>query len=225
VLNSFKEQQEKMPITVAIVEDNADYRMGISFILRSSTTCKCVGDYASAEGLMSVFDEIQPDVVLMDIALPGMSGIEATELIKGEHPRTEIVMLSVFEDDDNVFQAICAGASGYVTKPVLPHQLLEAVEHAFGGGTPMSPNIARKVIDLFKRYVPHRKADHNLTPRELEVLQHLTEGSDYKQIADKLFLSFFTVRAHVRNIYDKLHVHSKSQAVAKALKERILMQR
>jgi DNA-binding NarL/FixJ family response regulator len=208
-----------MPITVAVVEDNADYRMGTAFVLRNSSGCSCVGMYETAEELIDAFDDISPDVVLMDIGLPGMSGIEATAYLKKEHPRVEIVMLSVYEDDDNLFRAICAGASGYVTKPVMPQQLLEAVEQAFGGGTPMSPHIARKVLQMFKHFVPPPQADYNLTERECEVLQLLTQGDDYKQIADKLFLSVFTIRAHIRNIYDKLHVHSKSQAVAKALKQ------
>ncbi len=211
-----------MPITVAIVEDNADYRLGTAYVLRNSSGCSCVGMYETAEEFIDAFDDISPDVVLMDIGLPGMSGIDATAYLKREHPRVEIIMLSVYDDDDNVFRAVCAGASGYVTKPVAPQQLLDAVEHAFGGGTPMSPHIARKVLQMFKQYAPPPRADYNLTDRECEVLKLLTQGDDYKQIADKLFLSVFTIRAHIRNIYDKLHVHSKSQAVAKALKQGIV---
>ncbi len=214
-----------MPITVAIVEDNADYRLGTAYVLRNSSGCSCVGMYETAEELIEAFDDLLPDVVLMDIGLPGMSGIDATAYLKREHPRVEIIMLSVYEDDDKVFRAICAGASGYVTKPVAPQQLLDAVEHAFGGGTPMSPHIARKVLQMFKQYAPPPRADYNLTDRECEVLKLLTQGDDYKQIADKLFLSVFTIRAHIRNIYDKLHVHSKSQAVAKALKQGIVASR
>ncbi len=214
-----------MPITVAVVEDNADYRLGTAFILRNSSGCLCIGTYETAEELIDVFDDVRPDVVLMDIGLPGMSGIQATAYLKKEHPRVEIIILSVYDDDDNVFHAICAGASGYVTKTVMPQQLLEAVEQAFGGGTPMSPHIARKVLQMFKQHLPPSKADYNLTERECEVLRLLTLGDDYKQIADKLFLSVFTIRAHIRNIYDKLHVHSKSQAVATALKERIVSSR
>ena len=214
-----------MPITVAVVEDNADYRLGTAFILRNSSGCSCIGMYETAEELIEAFDDIRPDVVLMDIGLPGMSGIQATAYLKKEHPRVEIIILSVYEDDDNVFHAICAGASGYVTKTVMPQKLLEAVEQAFGGGTPMSPHIARKVLQMFKQHVPPAKADYSLTERECEVLRLLTLGDDYKQIADKLFLSVFTIRAHIRNIYDKLHVHSKSQAVATALKERIVPSR
>ncbi len=211
-----------MPIAVAIVEDNPDFRLGTSFILRSSKQCTVAGEYERAEELVDAFEDVSPEVVLMDIGLPGMSGIEATALLKRKYPRVQIIILSVFEDDDNVFQAICAGASGYVSKPVQPEKLLEAVEQAFSGGTPMSPQIARKVLEMFRLNVPPKKADYHLTAREQEVLELLVQGDDFKLIAEKLFLSNFTVRAHIRNIYDKLHVHSKSQAVSKALKERIL---
>lgn len=214
-----------MPISVAVVEDNHDYRMGTALILRSSPRCTCVGEYASSEEFFEACDDAIPEVVLMDIGLPGMSGIEATSRLKKEHPHVEIIMLSVFEDDDSVFRAICAGASGYITKPVMPQRLLEAVEQAFNGGTPMSPHIARRVIELFKQHVPPPKADYNLTKRELEVLELLTKGYDYKEIAEKLFLSQFTINAHIRHIYEKLHVHSKSQAVAKALKEGMVSNR
>jgi len=214
-----------MSVAVAIVEDHPDIRMGTSFILRSSKTVSVVGEFAKAEDLLRQFGEIKPDVVLMDVHLPGMSGIQATGILKSRYPRVEIVILSVLEDDDNIFRAICAGASGYVTKPVMPNQLLESVEQAFSGGTPMSPHIARKVLQMFKQNVPPPKADYNLSARELEVLELLTQGADFKLIAEKLFLSPFTVRAHIRNIYDKLHVHSKSEAVAKALKEQVVSSR
>ncbi len=211
-----------MSIAVAIVEDHPDIRMGMSFILRSSKGISVVGEFERAEDILEQFDEINPDVILMDIHLPGMSGIEATALLKSEHPRAEIVILSVLEDQENVFKAICAGASGYVTKPVMPDQLPDAVEQAFSGGTPMSPHIARKVLAMFKQNLPAPTKDYNLTARELEILEVLTQGADFKQIADRLFISPFTVRAHIRNIYEKLHVHSKSEAVAKALRERVL---
>ncbi len=211
-----------MPITVSIVEDNPDIRMGTSYILRQSPSCQLLGEYETAEEFMENMNSTPPDVVFMDIDLPGMSGIEATAQLKRKYPKMQIVMLSVFADDDNVFRAVCAGASGYVAKPVMPAQLLEAVDHAFNGGTPMSPHIARRVLEMFKKYMPPPRAEYNLTARELEVLKLLTDGGDYKAIAEKLFLSHYTVRAHLRNIYDKLHVHSKSEAVAKALKERVI---
>jgi DNA-binding NarL/FixJ family response regulator len=211
-----------MPISVAIVEDNPDFRLGTSYILKSSKECIVAGEYENAEDFIDSIDRIHPDVVLMDIGLPGISGIEATDILKKNYPRLQIVILSVHEDDDNVFKAICAGAIGYVTKPIMPNQLLEAVDFAFTGGTPMSPHIARKVLQMFKDHVPPQKADYNLTERELEVLDHLVQGEDYKVIADRMILSVFTIRAHIRNIYDKLHVHSKSQAVSKTLKEGLL---
>lgn len=211
-----------MPITVAIVEDNEDYEKGISYILRTTKSYEVVGEFANAEDFLDEVEEIQPDVVLMDISLPGISGIEATAILKQKFPRIQIIILSVYEDDENIFNAICAGAIGYIAKPVMPQQLLEAIDNAFCGGTPMSPHIARKVIEMFKQNAPPPKADYHLTARELEVLNCLVQGDDYKQIADKLFLSIFTVRAHLRNIYDKLHVHSKSQAVSKALREKII---
>jgi DNA-binding NarL/FixJ family response regulator len=214
-----------MPISVAIVEDNPDFRLGTSYILKSSKECIVAGEYENAEDFIDSIDQVHPDVVLMDIGLPGISGIEATEILKKHYPRLQIVILSVHEDDDNVFKAICAGAIGYVTKPIMPNQLLEAVDFAFTGGTPMSPHIARKVLQMFKDHVPPQKADYNLTERELEVLDHLVQGEDYKVIADRMILSVFTIRAHIRNIYDKLHVHSKSQAVSKTLKEGLLHKR
>ena len=211
-----------MPIAVSIVEDHPDIRMGMSYALQSSPGFRVVGEYGSAEECLDRLDQASPDVILMDINLPGISGIAATARIKAEHPRIEIVILSVLEDDENVFRAICAGASGYVTKPVLSEQLPGLIEDAFGGGTPMSPHIARRVLELFRHYSPPPKSDYQLTPRELEVLELLTQGDDYRLISEKLFLSIYTVRAHIRNIYDKLHVHSMSQAVSKALKEKVI---
>lgn len=214
-----------MPIAVAIVEDNKDLRMGTAYVLRSNKAVEVVGMYESAEDMIEEFENVRPDVILMDIELTGMTGIEGTAIIKKEHPNVQIVMLSVFEDDDNVFSAICAGACGYVAKPVMPSQVVDIVEQAFGGASPMSPHIARKVLEMFKQHLPPPKSDYNLTPREIEVLELLVQGYDNKMIAEKLFLSTYTIRAHIRNIYEKLHVHSKSQAVAKALQERVVTRR
>jgi DNA-binding NarL/FixJ family response regulator len=210
-----------MPISVVIVEDNPNLRVATSYLLRASPIYKVLGEYESAEELLQDFRDLNPDVVLMDIGLPGMSGIEATVQLKRLNPRVQIVILSVFEDDENVFQAVCAGACGYLSKPVMPAQLLEAVEQAFDCAFPMSPPVARRVLELFKKYVPPTQADYHLTDRELEVLELLAQGDDHKLIAEKLFLSSPTVRDHLRSIYDKLHVHSKSRAVAKALHERL----
>ena len=211
-----------MPIDVAIVEDHEDTRLGISYILKSNPAFEVVGAFKTAEDLIKKFDKLRPDVILMDIELPGISGIQAAAIIKKEHPKVQIAMISVFKDDENVFNAICAGACGYISKPILPNQIIDIVEQAFAGASPMSPDIARRVLEMFKQYIPPQKEDYNLTPREMEVLNLLIQGFDNNMIAEKLFLSNFTIRAHIRNIYDKLHVHSKSQAVAKALRERVM---
>jgi DNA-binding NarL/FixJ family response regulator len=214
--------ESPVPITISIVEDNPDLRLGTSCLLRSAPGLAVLGEYASAEEFFDSVAGAVPDVVLMDISLPGMSGIEAIERLRVKCPRVQAVILSVHDDDENVFRAICAGAIGYLTKPVMPARLLEAIESAFGGGTPMSPHIARRVLETFKTYAPPRQADYNLTEREVGVLERLVEGDGYKEIAETLCISVYTVRAHLRNIYDKLHVHSKSQAVSKALQERLL---
>lgn len=211
-----------MPIAVAIVEDNPDYRLGTSYALKAAPGVVVLGEYASAEAFFAALPGATPDVVLMDIGLPKMSGIEAIALLRARYPRVQAVVLSVHEDDESVFQAVCAGAVGYLTKPVMPASLPEAIESAFGGGTPMSPHIARRVLQMFRTYAPPRQADYNLTEREVAVLERLVEGDGYKEIGESLFISVYTVRAHLRNIYEKLHVHSKSQAVSKALQERLI---
>lgn len=211
-----------VPIAVAIVEDNPDYRMGIAYVLRASPGVSVLGEYASAEAFFNALPAAAPDVVLMDLGLPGMTGVAAIERLRALAPRVQPIVLTVHEDDDHVFRAVCAGAVGYLTKPVMPDALLEAVEAAFGGGTPMSPHVARRVLEMFRKHAPPPHADYDLTAREVEVLERLVEGRGYKEIADALFISVYTVRAHLRNIYEKLHVHSKSQAVAKALQEGLL---
>ena len=221
-MTSAKNPADHGLITVGVVEDSRDLRRGVTLILESSANCRCVGAFANAEDFLDKFPVLKPEVVLMDIGLPGISGIEATGIVKEKYPATEIIILSVFEDDDNVFRAICAGASGYVTKPVMPQRLLEAVGEASAGGTPMSPHIARRVLNLFKRHLPPPAAEYDLTAREKEVLGVLVNGGTFQDIADELVVSVFTVRAHIRNIYEKLHVHSKSEAVAKALLERLI---
>jgi DNA-binding NarL/FixJ family response regulator len=217
--------EQRVPITVSIVEDNPDLLLATSAALKASPSLAVIGEFASAEAFFESLPAAVPDVVLMDVSLPGMSGIDAVGLLRARFPRVQSVILSVHQDDDNVFRAVCVGAIGYLTKPVLPARLHEAVESAFGGGTPMSPHIARRVLEMFKVYAPPRQADYNLTEREIAVLDRLVEGDGYKEIADALFISVYTVRAHIRNIYDKLHVHSKSQAVSKALQEGLLQRK
>lgn len=216
------QRETNVPIAVAIVEDNPDYRMGIAYVLKASPGVSVLGEYASAEAFFKALPAATPDVVLMDLGLPGMTGMEAIGHLRAMAPRVQAVVLSVHEDDEHVFRAVCAGAVGYLTKPVMPDKLLEAVEAAFAGGTPMSPHIARRVLEMFRQHAPPPHADYALTAREVDVLERLVAGSGYREIAEGLFISLYTVRAHLRNIYDKLHVHSKSQAVSKALQEGLL---
>jgi DNA-binding NarL/FixJ family response regulator len=209
-----------MPIDVSIVEDHKEYRESISYILRSTEGFRCAGTYETVEEALANMTE--PDVVLLDIHLPGMSGIQGIEKIKSKFPDTHIIMLTVFDDNSNVFEAILAGADGYILKKTPPIRLLQAVEDAAAGGAPMTPAIAKKAIELFKVYVPKSKEADPLSVREHEVLLLLVEGLGNEEISSRLFISQQTVRNHIRHIYEKLHVHSKSQAVVKALKHGLI---
>ena len=163
-----------------------------------------------------------PDVILTDIGLPGMSGIEGTRVLCERHPHVPVLVLSVYGDDDNVFQAICAGASGYLLKNTPPARLLESLTEVAQGGAPMSPEIARRVVELFRKFRPPDRATYHLTPQEIELLKLMVEGHHYKTAADVMGISTNTVSFHLKNIYQKLQVHSKTEAVAKALRERLI---
>jgi len=204
-------------LRVAIVEDHDDFREGLVHVLNFTEGFTCAGSFESVEEALPAFPEA--DVVLLDIHLPGKSGIDAIASLKAKHPKTQIIMLTVFDDDDHVFRAIVAGADGYILKKTPPSQVLSAIQDAAAGGTPMTPFVARRVIDLFRHYAPEPAEKHSLTARELEILGQLVVGLDNREIADKLFISRETVRNHIKHIYEKLHVHSKSQAVAKAIKQ------
>lgn len=205
------------PIRVAIIEDHDDFREGLVHVLNFTEGFACVGSFSSVEEAVENFPE--PDVVLLDIHLPGTSGIDGIGQIKKLAPSSYIIMLTVFDDDENVFKAIVNGADGYILKRTPPAQVLAGIQEAAAGGTPMTPYVARRVIELFKRYAPANKEEHFLTTRETEILNELVLGLDNKEIAEKLFISRETVRNHIKHIYEKLHVHSKSQAVAKAIKQ------
>jgi DNA-binding NarL/FixJ family response regulator len=209
-------------ISVVIVEDERRLRDGLSLLIDTTPGCRTVGSYATIEDALERPPVTTPDVALLDIHLPGMSGIEGLPLLRERHPGLQVLMLTVQENDESVFQAICAGASGYLLKDTPPARLLEAVRELHGGGAPMSPNIARRVLETFKRPVPLAQLDHGLSPRELEVLRLLADGHSYKTAAAAIDLSIDTVRTHVRRIYEKLHVHSKSEAVTKAIRHRIV---
>lgn len=209
-----------MNIKVAIIEDHKEYRESIYFILHATEGFQCIGKYTSVEDALKSMPP--PDVVLLDINLPGMSGIEGIEKIKEIYPDTKVVMLTVFDDNKNVFHAILSGADGYILKKTQPIRLIQAIEDAAAGGSPMTPTIAKQALELFKDHVPHRSNRDSLTEREHEILSLIIDGLDNEEISSKLFISLQTVRNHIRHIYEKLHVHSKSQAVVKALKEGII---
>lgn len=205
------------PIRVAIIEDHDDFREGLSHVLNFTEGFACTGSFSSVEDALGAFPPA--DVVLLDIHLPGRSGSDSIPDVKRRAPGAFVIMLTVFDDDDNVFKAILNGADGYILKKTPPARVLEAIRDAAAGGTPMTPTIARRVIEHFRQSVPSAREDHDLSPRELEILQALVLGMDNREIADKYFISRETVRNHIKHIYEKLHVHSKSQAVAKAIKQ------
>lgn len=211
-------------IKVAIVEDNNVIREGLSALISGTDGYKSVGVYNTCEKFLSDLDTISVDVVLMDIGLPGLSGIDGIREAKAQRPDINFLMLTVYEESNVVFEALCAGACGYLVKKTPPIRLLEAIKDVYEGGSPMSSHIARKVITLFQRKPPeeNEKNDSGLSVREKEVLTLLADGNNYQEIADSLFISIDTVRHHIRNIYKKLHVHSQSQAVAKAIRKGLI---
>lgn len=206
-------------ISVAIVEDHADIREGFSFIINNNANCVVTGAHANAEDAIPEILSSPPDVVLMDIQMPGMSGIECVKVLKEKLPELNVLMISVHADDQSVFDSLRAGATGYLTKNTSPDRLVEAIHEAHRGGAPMSSHIARMVVGSFNA----KPSDYpELTRREREVLEELCRGKSYKMIADSLCVSEDTVRFHIKKIYRKLQVNSKSEAVIKALKDRIV---
>lgn len=207
-------------IKVIIVEDNKTIREGLTVLINATDGLKCVKNYSNCEDMLEDLMQVNPDLILMDIGLPGISGIEGIKRVKLISPDILILILSVYEDDDNIFDALCAGACGYLIKKTPPARLIEAINEAYNGGSPMSANIARKVVSYFNKNV-HRSdnSDIKLSEREKEILTNLSKGNSYKIIADTVCISLDTVRYHIRNIYKKLHVHSQSAAVAKALRK------
>ncbi len=206
-----------MPIKVSIVEDNDQIREGLAVLINGSTGFQCVATYPTAEKALKYLPAHRPDVVLMDIGLPGISGIECVRELRMSLPDVQIMMLTVYEDDDNVFKSLVAGASGYVLKKTPPSELMEAISDLHHGGSPMSDRIARKVVQTFQQMGKSSKDTENLTQRESEILSYIARGFQDKEIAEKLFLSSETVRTHLRNIYKKLHVRSRTEATLKYL--------
>lgn len=211
-------------INVTVFEDNKHLRETFQLLLRTTEGFTCAGAYPDCNTLLDDLATAPCDVVLMDIEMPGISGIEATKLIKQHFPAIHILIQTVFFEDEYIFNAICAGASGYILKSTTPDGYMEAIKDVQAGGSPMTPGIARRVLELFKTNLQPAAAstDYNLTNQEKKVLQLLVDGKSYKMIATELFISFDTVKSHVRNIYAKLHVHSGTEAVALAIKDRIV---
>lgn len=203
-------------IRVAVVEDDRLTREGLDALIDGTPGFRSVGSWRSAEEALAASD--RPDVLLLDIHLPGMAGTDAVPRFRERWPETVVLMLTVFAEEDKIFDSLCRGANGYLLKKTPPAALLEAVRVARHGGSPMSPEIARKVIHLFREFRPHVALDATLTPQETRLLALFAEGHSYQAAADQLHVSVNTVRNYIRSIYDKLHVHSKSEAVSKALK-------
>src|SRR5262245_35025413 len=209
-------------IKVAIIEDQRDIRDGLATMLKFTEGYTCIGAYRSMEEALDGIKRHVPEVSLVDIGLPGMNGIEGIRLLKERHPGMLLLMLTVYDDDEYIFDALCAGASGYLLKKTPPTRLIESLREAMDGGAPMSPEVARKVIKLFREVRPPERADYRLTPHETRLLKLLVEGHNYKTAAAEVRTSVTTVAFHMRNIYVKLQVHSKSEAVAKALRNRLV---
>jgi len=210
-------------IRVAIIEDSREVREGLAALINGTRGFSCSSSYYSMEAaLAGISLQKEPDVILTDIGLPGMSGIEGIEILRERYPQVPIVALTVYDNDEKVFNALCAGASGYLLKTTPPARLLESIREVVNGGAPMSPEVARRVVRLFREFRPPETADYRLTPQETELLKLLIEGHHKKTAAREMSISTNTVSFHLKNIYSKLQVHSKTEAVAKALRERLV---
>lgn len=206
-------------IKVAAIEDQAVIREGLAAIIDATEGFRCVGRYESVEAAISGIPLTAPDVVLTDLGLPGKSGIEGIRLLKLRYPRVLFLVLTVYDDDDRIFEALCAGACGYLLKKTPAARLIESLREVVAGGSPMSPEVARRVIGLFQKVRPTQAADCALTPHETRLLKLIVDGHSYKSSAVTLGVTVHTISFHMRNIYEKLQVHSKSEAVAKALRQ------
>ncbi len=205
------------PIRVAIVEDDRLIREGLAALIDGTAGYRCTGAFRSMEDALARTWSDVPDVALVDIGLPGMSGIKGLPLLRERYPRVALLVLTVYEDDDRIFEALCAGASGYLLKKTPPAKLLESLGEALHGA-PMSPEVALRVLKLFREIRPPETGDYDLTAHELRLLKLLVEGHNYQSAAAELGVAFSTINFHMQNIYGKLQVHSKSEAVAKALR-------
>jgi DNA-binding NarL/FixJ family response regulator len=208
-------------IRVAIIEDDRMTREGLNVLINGSPGYRCVSTFRSVKEALRFIGSESPDV-LLDIHLPGMLGSEGARLLKERFPTLQILMLTVYEEEEKVFESLCNGACGYLLKKTPPVKLLEAIQDAYQGGSPMTPEIARKLVRLFQKTGPPEDIAHHLTPHEVRVLELLSRGFTYQAAADHLKVSISTIRKYICSIYDKLHVHTKSDAVRKALKSGII---
>jgi DNA-binding NarL/FixJ family response regulator len=212
-----------MEIKVAIFEDSKALRESLEQLVNNAEGMQCTGAFSDANVLSRNMQMAKPDVVLMDINMPGISGIEAVQMIKEKYPQVQILMQTVFEENDKIFAAICAGASGYMLKKTTPQKMIEAIRETYQGGAPMTASVAVKVLQMFRSQSITEKNEYiALSEREKEILALLVKAKSYKAIAAECFISIDTVNTHVRHIYEKLHVHSKSEAVAKAINQRLV---
>ena len=213
---------DKAPVSIAIIEDQRRIREGLAALIDGTPGFCCDGSFESMEQALAGLSGHGPGAFLVDIGLPGMSGIEGLPLLKARYPNAPLLVLTVYDDDQRIFQALCAGACGYLLKKTPPARLLESIREALDGGAPMSPEVARRVVSVFRKVAPAAGSSHELTPHEVRLLKLLVEGHSYKTAGAELGVSINTIRSYIRNIYDKLQVHSKSEAVAKALRERMV---
>lgn len=212
-----------MSIKVAVFEDNHNMRISLYQLINGSPGFTCVGAFENCSNVLRNIKDTNPDIVLMDIEMPGVNGIEGVRMIKAKYPDLKILMQTIFGDSDKIFDSILAGASGYILKNTPPYRILEAIQEISDGGAPMSPSVATKVLKMiYNQPAAPIKNDFHLTDREIGVLHCLVKGMSYKLIGDHLQISIDTVRAHIRNIYDKLQVNSKGEAIVKALKDNIV---
>ena len=219
---TFDKNQNTDEIKVVIIEDEREVRDGLAMLIGGTTGFSCIGKYRSVEDALYHLKNQKPDVVLTDIGLPGMDGIEGIRILRERLPETPFIALTIYDDNERIFGALCAGACGYLLKNTQPSRLLDALRETVAGGAPMSPEVARQVISLFRDFAPPPNAAYHLTPQEKEILKLLVEGHSYKTAATQLGISFHTVSFHLRNVYEKLQVHSMSEAVAKVLREKLV---
>ena len=213
---------ENRAIRVIVIEDQRELRDGLRVLLDFTPDFRCVDSFGSMETALEKIESDSADLILTDIGLPRMNGIEGTRILRDKFPTLPIIVLTIHGEDDKIFQALCAGASGYLLKNTAPARIVEAIREVLNGGAPMSPDVARRVVHLFRTFTPPTEVEYRLTEQERRILKMLVDGHHYKTAAYELGIAVSTVSFHLKNIYEKLQVHSKTEAVAKALREKII---